>query len=122
METRLTLKPGQRGTKKLQAQYGDRLVCVRYRYDEEQGKRYKTIELIISVASWSPPRRDPIAPETVVLIKVAWGEPDLARRIKAVGGVWNRSHRAWELRYEHAVALDLNARILRTRVGKPRKP
>ena len=29
----LHLKPGQKGTKHLVAQYGDRLVCVRYRYD-----------------------------------------------------------------------------------------
>jgi hypothetical protein len=33
--TRLTLKPGQRGTHKLAAKYGDRLVRVRYRYDEQ---------------------------------------------------------------------------------------
>jgi hypothetical protein len=29
---RLHLKPGQKGTKQLLAQYGDRLICVRYRY------------------------------------------------------------------------------------------
>jgi hypothetical protein len=34
METRLTLRPGMPGTKKLVARYGDRLVCVRYLYDE----------------------------------------------------------------------------------------
>jgi len=28
---RLHLKPGQKGTKQLLAQYGDRLICVRYR-------------------------------------------------------------------------------------------
>ena len=38
MRTRLTLKPGQRGTKQLVAEYGDRLVCVRYRYDDKQCK------------------------------------------------------------------------------------
>ena len=31
MRTRLCLKPGQKGTERLQAQYGDRLVRVRYR-------------------------------------------------------------------------------------------
>ena len=36
MRTRLILKPGQRGTKKLGAKYGDRLLCVRYRYDEKR--------------------------------------------------------------------------------------
>jgi hypothetical protein len=36
METRLTLKPGQKGTKRLVARYGDQLVRVRYRYDPER--------------------------------------------------------------------------------------
>jgi len=31
---RLILRPGQNGTKKLLEKYGDRLVSVRYRYDE----------------------------------------------------------------------------------------
>ncbi|WP_322512865.1 hypothetical protein [Chloroflexus sp.] len=57
MRTRLKLKPGQRGTKKLQAMYGDRLVCVRYRYDAEHGRRLKTIELIVEEKAWLPPDR-----------------------------------------------------------------
>ncbi len=47
MITRLKLKPGQKGTKKLAAEYGDSLVCVRYRYDEKSGTRFKTVELIV---------------------------------------------------------------------------
>ncbi len=54
MRTRLKLRPGQRGTKKLLAQYGDQLVCVRYRYDEATHKRYKTVELIVEVVDWHP--------------------------------------------------------------------
>lgn len=54
MKTKLTLKPGQRGTKKLLAKYGDRLICVRYRYDEQAKKRYKTVELIEDKQDWSP--------------------------------------------------------------------
>ena len=48
MEVKVTLKPGQNGTKRLVEQYGDQLVCVRYRYDKVKRKRYKTIELIIN--------------------------------------------------------------------------
>jgi hypothetical protein len=33
METRLTLRPGMPGTKRLLARYGERLVCVRYLYE-----------------------------------------------------------------------------------------
>jgi len=50
MRVRLKLKPGQRGTKNLVNQYGDRLICVRYRYDEKTGKRYTTVELIVAEA------------------------------------------------------------------------
>ena len=46
METRLTLRPGQNGTRKLVERFGKRLVRVRYRYDTEQRKRYTTVELI----------------------------------------------------------------------------
>ena len=45
MKTRLTLKPGQEGTKRLVEKYGDALVCIRFRYDVKNGKRLKTVEL-----------------------------------------------------------------------------
>jgi hypothetical protein len=54
METRLKLCPGQNGTKKLVKQYGEKLVCVRYRYDAARKKRYKTVELIVDEAPWNP--------------------------------------------------------------------
>jgi len=49
------LKPGRKGTKQLLAQYGDRLVCVRYRHDTQQKKRFKTVELIVAEWAWEPP-------------------------------------------------------------------
>jgi len=42
VETRLSLAPGQNGTKKLLATYGERLLRVRYRYDAARGVRHKT--------------------------------------------------------------------------------
>src|SRR6266446_6379157 len=53
---RLHLKPGQKGTKQLLAQYGDRLICVRYRYDAQRKKRFKTVELLVAEREWEPPR------------------------------------------------------------------
>ncbi len=52
---RLHLKPGQKGTKQLLAQYGDRLICVRYRYDAQRKKRFKTVELLVAERDWQPP-------------------------------------------------------------------
>src|SRR2546425_3995657 len=53
---RLHLKPGQKGTKQLLAQYGDRLICVRYRYDAQRKKRSKTVELLVAERDWEPPQ------------------------------------------------------------------
>ena len=46
------LLPGQPGTKKLTDQYGDVLVCVRYRYDSLHHQRMTTVEIIIDQESW----------------------------------------------------------------------
>ena len=44
------LAPDQAGAKKLARQYGNALVCVRYRQDPEQGLRYTTVELVVARA------------------------------------------------------------------------
>jgi hypothetical protein len=59
MEIRLTLRPGMAGTKKLLARFGERLVCVRYRYDRASGRRFKTVELIVQDVAWSGRTRRP---------------------------------------------------------------
>jgi hypothetical protein len=65
LETRLTLAPGQNGTRKLLARYGERLVRVRYRYDAARKVRHKTVELIVETVPWEPSRRNPRGePET----------------------------------------------------------
>ncbi|MBN2093010.1 hypothetical protein JW964_25530 [candidate division KSB1 bacterium] len=43
-----SLNPGDNGTKKLKAEYGSKLVKVRYRYDHDKKIVIKTVELIIS--------------------------------------------------------------------------
>jgi hypothetical protein len=64
MRTRLVRRPGQHGTKDLVAQYGEQLICVRYRYDSIRKKRYKTVELIVETVDWSPP----LASDTIVAL------------------------------------------------------
>lgn len=108
VKTRLKLKPGQRGTKKLVEQYGDRLVCVRYRYDEAQQKRFKTVELIVDEVAWKPR----LKPDTFVFVQIFWGELDLVDKIKYAGGRWDRERKAWALRYELVRLLGLEARIV----------
>ena len=111
MQARLKLKPGQRGTKKLVAQYGDRLVCVRYRYDPPRKKRYKTVELIVEEVDWQPRPKRP-SPDTRVGVRVEWGEAELGRQVKHAGGTWDRQRRVWDLRYDKVVELGLEGRIV----------
>ncbi|MBI1880120.1 MAG: hypothetical protein HYR94_18185 [Chloroflexi bacterium] len=106
MRTRLTLWPGQKGTKRLLTKYGERLVCVRYRYDVGRRRRYKTVELIEEEAVWLPD------PGEVVQVRVEWGEADLARQVKQAGGVWKSQEKVWELPLGEVMALGLEDRIV----------
>ncbi len=122
-------RPGQRGTRKLVSRYGERLICVRYRYDAISGMRYKTVELIVDQASWTPPPSHPQALKPVLKIdsigdlespsttnvgvKVFYRENALRERVKAAGGHWSRDEKLWRLPYWTAVNLGLEHRIAR---------
>ena len=108
---RLHLKPGQKGTRQLAAQYGDRLVCVRYRYDPDRKKRFKTVEIIVGARDWQPPPPR-LARDQIVAVRVAFDETDLRERVKRARGAWNRPRRVWQLAYAEALALGLGDRIV----------
>ena len=120
-------RPGQRGTQKLVDLYGERLVCVRYRYDAASGTRYKTVELVVDQAAWVPPPPHPHAlkpairvdriddpeppPPQPVGVKVFFRENELRERVKAAGGQWSKAERLWRLPYRTAVSLGLEHRV-----------
>src|SRR5713101_3216462 len=108
---RLHLKPGQKGTKQLIAQYGDRLICVRYRYDAQRKKRFKTVELLVAERDWEPPRPR-FAQDQIVGLRVAFADMAVRDRVKQAGGTWNPERRVWQLRYDRVVALGLHNRIV----------
>ncbi|MDP3769158.1 MAG: hypothetical protein Q8S13_14190 [Dehalococcoidia bacterium] len=54
---RLHLKPGQKGTKQLLAQYGDRLICVRYRYTSRFADVAVRDRVKQAGGTWNPARR-----------------------------------------------------------------
>src|SRR5262245_57884570 len=111
MHARRTLTPGQKGTKKFLERYGEQLICVRYRYDDQRRKRFTTIEIIVEESSCSPPEK----PE-IVGLRVEFQETELQRRIKQAGGKWNSAKRVWEIPYDQAVALGLKKRIVKMEV------
>lgn len=98
MKTRVNLKPGQKGTKRLVEQYGDALVCVRYRYDAKNHKQYKTVEIIVSESEWTPPPAKYPDGELVPL-KIGINETVLQGQVRAVGGRWNKEQQVWLVPY-----------------------
>jgi hypothetical protein len=124
MLTSKKLSLGQPGTKRLVNQYGARLMCVRYRYDPIQGKRFKTIELILEESSWQPPVR-PFQDDEPVLIRIEFSETYWRDRVKSAGGKWNSNLKLWEIKYGQVRKLGLTDRIHSPNVsdnGKPDEP
>jgi hypothetical protein len=105
------LASGKPGTKKMVEQYGDSLICVRYRYDAEKKTRYKTVEIIIDKGFWDP-EAGALKENKKVEIKVGYNETELRARVKAEGGTWNREKRVWELGFKKVKKLSLLNRII----------
>ena len=120
MRTRLTLHPNQDGAKQLQERYGERLVCVRYRYDETTKERWKTVELIVEKSVWEPPNPHWQA-DSLVALQIAAQEREVRQQVKAAGGKWNPKAMVWELSYGQVVALGLTARIVTKREERERE-
>ena len=113
LRTRATLQPGRPGTKKLLAEYGSRLICVRYRYDDERKTRCKTIELVIDEIPWPPPARpSTLHPTDLVTVTLSYHEHALRAAIKHRKGKWNPTTQTWTLTYADALALRLTDRIV----------
>lgn len=112
METRLIRRPGQAGTKKFAERYGERLVCVRYRYDPGNGRRHKTVELIVETVAWVPrARRSRRRDEEMVAVRIGYEETDLRDRAKRIGAIWRPNHRLWEMRWLDAKRLGISDRV-----------
>jgi hypothetical protein len=109
MKTKLILQPGSRGTRKLLAQYGKRLLYVRYRYDERLKRRIKTVELIVDEIVWEP---KPPRPGTKVNVRIQYTEDAIRRQIKNSGGRWDGKVQVWRMRYDKAIELGLRDRIV----------
>lgn len=122
MHVKATYRPGQKGTHKLVKQYGYQLVCVRYRYDYANHKRYKTIELIIDESDWTPlpPHPDeerPVQTEThytrQVGVRIGWNEKELQQQVKALGGIWSRQEHLWYANEYYIRLAGLDDRIVK---------
>jgi hypothetical protein len=90
------LKPGQDGTKRLTRQYGDKLLCVRYRFDETRGVKIKTVELIVDERPLTKPR---FKDDDLVPVHVAFDETELRNRLRSLRARWDAERKLWYVRY-----------------------
>lgn len=110
METRVSLKPGDKGTRQLHKKYGDQLVCVRYRYDPKARMRYKTVELIVDAKPYVPENSAKYFAE--VSVRIEFHEQHLRDQAKALGAQWDPQNKIWRMRFKDAIDLNLEDRIL----------
>jgi len=105
------LKPGNPGTLRWKEQFGDKLLCVRYRLDESGEKRYTTVEILVDVRATK--KKSPAESDRMVFLRAGVGEKDIQKLIKDAGGKWNSQERFWMLPYNKVKALNLLPRIVR---------
>lgn len=110
MKSRLNLKPGQRGTKKLVEEYGKSLLYVRYRYDEARGVRLKTVEIIIEEKPWQPGQN--LLDDVMVPVQINFTETTLRDKVKAAGGMWDPEEKVWYIAYGATRGTELEDRIM----------
>ena len=65
----------------------------------------------VAERDWEPPRPR-FAHDQIVALSVAFADVAVRAWVKQAGGIWNPEWRVWQLRYDRAVALGLNSRIV----------
>ena len=117
LRTGKILKPNQPGTKKWVEKYGGNLICVRYKYDDANNRKVKTVELLVEEKEWE--KKSGIIPQNkLIRIRIDYEEIQLRKIVKAAGGRWDKNERIWKLAYGQVIALGLEGRISNDEKGK----
>lgn len=101
------LDPSNRGAIKLAEQFGQTLLCVRYRMNERGTVRFTTVELLVGQA--------PVKAKTseYVAVQIDWSEQNLRQIVKDAGARWDGKAKVWRMPRRLAGILRLNGRIER---------
>jgi hypothetical protein len=94
--------------------YGNALVCVRYRYDEASRIRIKTVELIVDKKELTPSRKkqQKIEDETVVPVRIEYGEKQLGKIARSASGRWDSDDKLWFIPYGKIKGTELETHII----------
>lgn len=98
------LAPEDAGARRWAAEYGERLLCVRYRVDPQSLRRQTTVELVVEDA--------PTLASVRVGVRIAWAETELRQLVKAAGGKWDAAAALWMLPLGKARQLGLVDRVV----------
>jgi hypothetical protein len=109
-KARLLLRPGAPGTLRLVEKYGEALLAVRYRYDEQAMKRYTTVELVVDESRWIP-ERCVSDPDREVGLRIGYEETALRARVRGVDARWDPAAKLWWTTLGAATQLNLEERI-----------
>lgn len=102
-----TMKPGDPGTRRQVERFGQELLCVRYRYDEERHERLTTVEIVVDRG----PRAVPVAANQHVGVRLRFEEADLRHRVREAGGQWDPRRKLWWLPWSAVLRLGLADRV-----------
>lgn len=124
MEVAKTLKPGAQGTARLLREYGERLVCVRYRLERANAKHVTTVELTVDerdapggfyrMAESKPKHKQQVH------VRIGFHENDPRAKAKAANGRWDPERRGWSLPYHRVQEMGVEAAIMEEEVPRYR--
>ena len=99
------IKPSQRGAIKITRNYGNELLCVRYRENPDGTERLTTVELVVERVMIQK-RDDPI-----VSFKIKSDEVDLRRLAQCKGATYDSKNQMWSLVRSEVLRMGLRSRI-----------
>jgi hypothetical protein len=97
-----------RGALKLSREFGETLICVRYRLSPDGRHRMTTVELEMGRVAVQKRANPPVS------VKIYPSEARLVAGAKAKGAWFNAKTRLWRMRRNDAQALGLGGRVART--------
>lgn len=103
-----TLRPPQPGTRKLLAEHGDALVCVRYRRDAAGLNSCTTVELVVQRKSMQGAAFD----RRQFHLWISRDETALREMVRAHGGRWQPDTLTWRVDGQTVKRLRLQERIV----------
>ena len=100
-----TYGPGQDGAKRFARRYGDQLVCVRHRLNEDGLLRHTTVELLVESTPVASRQR------SIIAVRVPAMDKRSRTLLLACGAIWKPKEKYWLV--PHLIAKNL--RLLKYR-------